>query len=476
MMRFKGPSLEALSHHDLFSATRVCRDFNGIVNPILYRNVRFHLSGQILSIDRLLDRLEIFSMPGFNLTQYTRRVMVSGSWYWSYDQLESDLGQENMVSPAVRMFNALIATCISKMWGLREFIWDAHITPTQQLISVLSLASNLKLLQLRVSTNDTPFPYFHPTLRLDGYINLRSLTLIHINTSAILHPIGNVLFSSKNLDELSLRADESRQLLFRPTFDDWAGQKVLNLKTLDLRGFVDLDSPSQPMWDYLSLVDLKILTLETTPSLLENPENVWGMLTAGKTNLVSTSLITFIASFSGLESLCLTPSLQPQATHVIPSCLACLARLHSSSLRVLSVLTRNENEETYGLDQNCLEFISVQCALLEEFGFGLSMHNLSYMDHVFRIPLLRVLHIQTLTNRSDYAIEHNENCLREQVSKYLARGCTPCIQYIAFDAGPVYSLTRNPVRWSIISECLGYCYDTVIFRDRSLDWMTTYLY
>lgn len=88
------------------------------------------------------------------------------------------------------------------------------------------------------------------------------------------------------------------------------------------------------------------------------------------------------------------------------------------------------------------------------------------MDHAFQIPLLRVLHIQTFINPSDQATEHNDNYLRDRVSKYLSRGRAPHIQYVAFNTGPVYSLKRNPVRWNIISPSIGYSHDTVIFRDR----------
>jgi hypothetical protein len=257
----------------------------------------------------------------------------------------------------------------------------------------------------------------------------------------------------------------------------------LNVKALDLRGFVDLRSLSQSMWNYFPLRDLKELTLETASSLLEDPGDVWSMLTAAnarltclKTNLVSMSLVTFISSFSGLEILCLTPCLQPQSAHVIPPCLAVVTNLHSYSLRVLSIQIRNENGEIYLLDQKCLELISVRCTRLEELGFGILTHNMNNMDHVFQIPFLRVLHIQTFTSPAGHAIERNGNDLRDRVSKYLSRGCAPHIKYVAFDTGPVYSLERNPVKWSIMSQSIGYNHDTIIFRERLLDWVISYPY
>lgn len=248
---------------------------------------------------------------------------------------------------------------------------------------MLSTSPNLNYLQLRASTNDTPFPYFHPVLRLDELVNLRSLTLIHINKKAVLGSIGDAMFSNKHLDRLSLWADENSQLPFLPVFDNWVTKTTMHLKALDLRGFVDLRLPSKSMWDHFSLADLKELTLDATSPLLEDPGDIWDMLTAAnmsltslKTSLVSTSLVTFISSFVGLKTLCLMPRLWPQSARVITPCIAVVTNLHSLSLKVLSVQIRNENGDIYLLDQKCLKLISMRCTSLEELGFGISTHEL----------------------------------------------------------------------------------------------------
>jgi hypothetical protein len=67
--------------------------------------------------------LDIMSDPSFDQTRFTRIVMVTGSWYQTYDAIDSDLGPQHVLSPAARMLNALVACCVAKMPYLKEFMY-----------------------------------------------------------------------------------------------------------------------------------------------------------------------------------------------------------------------------------------------------------------------------------------------------------------------------------------------------------------
>ena len=90
--------------------------------PLLYRTLYFRLPGDISGSDELLKQLETFGDLRFSHTQHTTKVIVWGTWYKAYNTLESRLGTENLLSPAVRMFNALLAVSLSKMHNLQSFM------------------------------------------------------------------------------------------------------------------------------------------------------------------------------------------------------------------------------------------------------------------------------------------------------------------------------------------------------------------
>lgn len=111
--------------NDLAKFARVCRDINTVSTPILYRTIHFRLPGSMSGNDALLAKLETFTDPGFDMTKHTTNVVVSGTWYIAYEDVESALSQVRVLSPAVRMLNSLIITCLVKMPLLRTFMYVA---------------------------------------------------------------------------------------------------------------------------------------------------------------------------------------------------------------------------------------------------------------------------------------------------------------------------------------------------------------
>jgi hypothetical protein len=96
------------------------------------------------------------------------------------------------------------------------------------------------------------------------------------------------------------------------------------------------------------------------------------------------------------------------------------------------------------------------------------------MARVFQLPLLRALHVQVIrihTHQGQIARLH------EIVTHSLAMKAAVRLQYVAFDEGPVYSIIqhKNPHQWKVASRLIGYTRNTVIFREKMFDWVTTYL-
>jgi len=256
----------------------------------------------------------------------------------------------------------------------------------------------MKYLQLRVSTDGSPSPFFHPTLRFTDHSKLRSLNLIDVSTASILRSVGNVLFFAEQLSELTIWIDEDVILSLNLVFAGWPKPKMLNLKTLDLRRFSKLGLSPQSIWQQISVVYLTDLTLEIGSSLqTDDYENFWEeavtwgvQLTRLRTNLISEGLTNFICSFSGLEVLLLKSCFLPWPVELISSFLSTVAHEHSNSLRVLAIHAQGVNKREYLLDQKHLISLSLSCTKLQELGFGILEHNLVSQFFLFKFSLLTV--------------------------------------------------------------------------------------
>jgi hypothetical protein len=96
------------------------------------------------------------------------------------------------------------------------------------------------------------------------------------------------------------------------------------------------------------------------------------------------------------------------------------------------------------------------------------------MARVFQLPLLRVLHVRVI--RTGTQTSHLAR-LHEIVTDSLVKRIARHLQYVAFDEGPVYNIIqhKNHHQWKIVSKLIGYTCNTVIFREKIFDWVTTYL-
>ena len=95
--------------------------------------VHFRLPARFNALDKVIHKLETFTEPTFYNLQHTRKVVVVGSWYSEYTELETEAGLENVLSPAVRMFSTLVDVCLARMGNLQNFV---YVRPSCPLPSV----------------------------------------------------------------------------------------------------------------------------------------------------------------------------------------------------------------------------------------------------------------------------------------------------------------------------------------------------
>ena len=114
---------EKLSTGDLANLSCASRQLNYLITPHLYHTIHFHCRGVFAPEDQVFRKLDIFGDPRFSKLQHTSRLYVTGSWYHTYKEIESDLGQQGIFSPAARMFSNIISSCIVRMPHLKEFMY-----------------------------------------------------------------------------------------------------------------------------------------------------------------------------------------------------------------------------------------------------------------------------------------------------------------------------------------------------------------
>lgn len=237
---------------------------------------------------------------------------------------------------------------------------------------------SLETLQLRMGTDHTPKPYFHPLLEFHAPINVKVMKFTQVDNIAVLETIGLAVSNAVNLEELRIWADEDMGLTLDSLFDSWKGTCAFNLTRLEIRGFYGLGAAPQSLWERLSPSKLQELTLQLAGDLQSTKcIEFWGQtLKAGlrplhlSSNLVTPGLTEFIASFSGLTTFNILPSDGPPAELLLPL-IQVLQEQHSKTLKILAICPQGHLAE-YTLDNSIVSQLSTGFPELEELRFGLS--------------------------------------------------------------------------------------------------------
>lgn len=254
------------------------------------------------------------------------------------------------------------------------------------MVSTVGIPATLEYLQLRVGTNGGLTPFFHPAIEFHHFTKLRSLNVVEVTDLAMLNAVGNAIFMTEQLTDLTIWSNNDAELPLDGIFADWPEPKSLDLKTLDLRGFGSLGTSASAVWDSVTSSHLTEFTLIIGASArpLEDYVNFWEdgaksgvQLTRLGTNLVTNSLEKFICSFSGLKVLLLMPcELISQSSEPLSSLLDTVTAEHSNTLEVLSIQPQGEDDKEHLLNRTLLTTLAESCTKLEEIAFGILQHEM----------------------------------------------------------------------------------------------------
>ncbi|KAI9751850.1 MAG: hypothetical protein M4579_005873 [Chaenotheca gracillima] len=476
-----------LAPSDLARVAGVSRTLHASVVPVLYRNVHFQLPAIIKDPDRLLHQLETFTDPGFDLLKHTLSVTVSGAWYHKYDELDATIGQGQLVPPAIKMLNTLIVLCIIKMPHLKKFCWDAFVPPDQRLLSKLAWIPRLDTLQIRLSSNHTPTPYFYPSLKLHDFRSLRCLNLFQVNKSPVLQSIGVVFNRVQHLVDVALWADVDARLPLGPLFKEIDRSEPLPLQTLDLRGFATFGYPEISLWSTFSPITLVNLTIEVGHmSRPEEVDDIWQDALAANVrpsslaiNHITPSLIRYLASFQGLRTLHLMPHELALPIGPFVDFIKTVVTAHDGSLHVLGIFPPDINSQAYLLDAQLLTWVVQRCPRLTEFGFGVAPDQIDRVSLLFGLFQLRVLHIQVVAQNPTAGTKSEGNVdgadpvarLCDVLVGGIKKGLCPELTYVAFDEGPLCYVGSASRELHVMSEYIPRIRNTTLFGQRMLQWM-----
>jgi hypothetical protein len=240
----------------------------------------------------------------------------------------------------------------------------------------------LQSLYLRLGTDDTPIPYFHPLLVFRGFSTLRSLSLVQIDREDMLESVGNLLGETLKLEHLMLDVDPDSGLTMDILLGPMYKAKKTLLTSLRLYGFAGpgiLEHPKEIGWAVGLAPHLTSLTLEIRTSQdVDHFEDFWYMiqeydvrLTSIRTNLLCEGFILFLASYSSLEKITVTPFSEPSLANMLSRFLDVLANGHARTLRVLGVLPQDPCIMAYNFDAVQVESVMLACAGLHRLGFPL---------------------------------------------------------------------------------------------------------
>ncbi|OOO05094.1 hypothetical protein OAory_01114310 [Aspergillus oryzae] len=462
-----------LTASDLAKLARVSHELNDLATPYLYQTVHFHSPGRIKPDDQLLSQLDILGNLHFNKLVYTRRVVVSGSWYEAYAAIDSELGEHQILSPAARMFSNIIRNCIQRMPNLEEFMYYPSFPLSHWGCSMLGHASftDTGLADDRIAATEAavlanPYGYgLHPEAVLSP-----NLAPPH-NSQAK----GVALKHATQLERLSIWADDRAELSISSLVEDWHKPAPFRLRSLDIRGFSDIGIPAKSMWAAIPPTELRELTLELGPSLLvQDPTEFWDASDEAdlrplrlRVNLGIKGIQEFISSFSGLEAFHLVPSDTLRPMEPIRVLVDALRRHHSSTLKVLGLSPFLDGSK-YVLDVPDIKYLVGALPDIEELRVSQASLNQEFMQIALLLPRLRVAQIDLV--HEDPA---TESIFLDFIVYLLRKGYARNLTYVAFDDTTVREIRRNPIRLSDGVSRVGYVGGTVLLNEEVFDWVRT---
>ena len=258
-----------------------------------------------------------------------------------------------------------------------------QISLTQALLTSIMEQPSLEFIQLRLGTNCTPKPFFHPTLEFHQPANVKVMRFVQVNDPAVLQSISLAVARAVDLQELSVQADPDSRLGLDSLFASCKGRCAFRLRLLDLQGFDAIGMTPHSFWNMLSPSNIRELTLHLgEKAQLTEHVDFWNVLIkAGLrprpllSNMAIPGLKVFLLSFAGLEVFSIMPPLSLSLMEPLPLLLQSLQDRHSAMIKALAI-NINDNSADYTLDIDTIGQLSAAFPGIEELQFGLVHPNL----------------------------------------------------------------------------------------------------
>ena len=242
---------------------------------------------------------------------------------------------------------------------------------------------SLEHIQLRLGTNCTPKPFFHPTLEFHQPVNVKVMRFVQINDGGVLESISLAVSRAVNLQELNVQADVDSRLSVDSLLASGNGRYAFQLRLLDLRGFEAFGMTPRSFWNTLSPSKLSELTLQMgETALMAECADFWDESIKAElrprrlsSNLALPGLKEFLLSFTGLEVFSITPPSPAPSIEPLLPLLDALRENHSVTLKSLAIDPDGDSAE-YALDLNTIEKLSAAFPGIEELRFGLVQPSL----------------------------------------------------------------------------------------------------
>ena len=253
---------------------------------------------------------------------------------------------------------------------------------TQVLVTSVMERPNLDNIQLRMGTDSTPEPFFHPTLEFHQPINVKTMRFCQINDPAVLRSIGLAISHAVNLQELHIEADPDSRLSLDSLLASCNGRCVFQLHSLDIQGIDVIHMTPRSFWGTLSPSRLHELTLHLGDKALAECSDFWEeSMRVGlrprrlSTNLILPGLKQFLLSFTGLEVFNITPPSPLFSNEILLSLLQALQENHSTTTKVLAVMPGGR-PTYYTIGHDIIAGLSGALPGIEELRFGLVQPDL----------------------------------------------------------------------------------------------------
>lgn len=337
---------------------------------------------------------------------------------------------------------------------------------TQTLVTSVMERPDLEYIQLRLGTDSTPKPFFHPTLEFYQPIGVKVMRFVQINDPAVLRSISLAISRAVNLQELHVQADPDSRLSLDSLLASCNGRCAFQLRSLDLQGIDAIDMTARSLWDTFSPLKLRELTLQLgKKDQLTECTDFWEeSMKVGlrprrlSTNLALPGLKEFLLSFAGLEVFNITPPSPSLSIEPLLPLLQALQEKHSATIKVLAINPDGYSTD-YTLDLGTIEKLSAAFPGIEELRFGLVQPSLVSKSranqgihrayHVrikqiikaaicsFRLKTLHILHINGVYAETKWLLQNS-------ILQYLNWGYASDLKYIVFDDGPADKIVKTP--------------------------------